>query len=117
MRGSTSRNAGLNSASCSSTASLRLLDRRPHQVAPLGPRPVVVLDVVEAEQMLEREPGDARPFTDAAICDDRLIAADPLGAVQRSQVVEALERAVLVAVLAPRDALGAGNVAAALAGF
>src|SRR5947207_11867696 len=93
------------------------LDRDSDQVAPFGPGSVVVLDVVEPEEVLEREPGEARPLADAAIRDDRLIAGDSLRAVERSQLVKALERAVVVAVLAPRNALGAGNVAAALAGF
>src|SRR5262249_34083353 len=102
-------------ASNSPRSSLRLLDRRAHQVAPLRPRTVVVLHVLEAEQMLEREPGEARPLADAAVRDHWLIAGNALRRVERAQLVEALERAVLVAVLAPRNALGAGNVAAALA--
>src|SRR5262249_44078649 len=56
-----------------------------------------------------------RALADAAVCDHRLIAVDSLRRIEPFQLVEALEGAVLVAVLAPRDALGARNVAAALA--
>src|SRR6476619_3818863 len=96
---------------------LRLLHRRTDQVSPLGPRPVVVLDVLEAEQVFQHEPRDARPFADAAVRDHGSVARHALSAVKRLQLVDALERAVLVAVLAPGNALRARNVSAALAGF
>ena len=96
---------------------LRLLHRRADEIAPLGPRAVVVLHVLEAEQVLQHEPREARAFADAAVRDHRLIARDALRGVQRFQIVEALERPIVVAVPAPRDALRAGDVSAALAGF
>src|SRR5207302_418651 len=96
-------------------ALLRLLHWRADEIAPLGPRAVVVLHVLEAEQMLQHEPREARPLADAAVRDHRTIGGHALRGVQRLQLVEALERAVLVAVLSPRNALRAGNVAAALA--
>src|SRR5207244_9912370 len=37
-------------------AGLRLLNRRPDQVAPLGPRAVVVLHVLVSEQVLQNKP-------------------------------------------------------------
>src|SRR2546423_4270362 len=67
--------------------------------------------------MLQREPREARSFADAAVRDHRPVACDPLRGIERSQFVEALERAIVVAVLAPRDALRAGDVAAPLAGL
>ena len=67
--------------------------------------------------MLQREPRQARSLADAAIRDDRLIAHDALRGVQRPQLLHALERAIIVAVLAPRDAPGARDVAAALTRF
>src|SRR5579884_3076393 len=94
-----------------------LLHRRADQVAPLGPRAVVVAHVGESEQVLQREPRQARTLADAAVGDHRLVVRDPLRGVERLQLVEALERAVVVAVLAPRDALRAGDVTAALAGL
>src|SRR6185295_860109 len=94
-----------------------LFDRRADQVAPLGPRAVIVLDVAEAEQMLHHEPGEARSLADAAVRNHRPVAGDALRRIHRLQIVEALERAVVVAVLPPRNALRAGDVAAALAGF
>src|SRR6266542_3743957 len=50
-----------------------LLDRDVHEVAPLRPRAVVVLDVVDAEQLVQHEPGVRRAFADAAVGDDRLV--------------------------------------------
>src|SRR3954469_12031871 len=96
---------------------LGLLHRRADQVAPLGPGTVVVLDVLEPEQVFQHEPRDARAFADAAVGDHGSVARDALSAVERLQFVDALERPVLVAVLAPGNALRARNVAAALAGF
>src|SRR3954466_1905756 len=71
------------------------------QVPPLGPRAAVVLHLVEAEQVLHREPRQARALADAAVGDHRLVAGNPFLRVERPQLVEALERAVVVAVLAP----------------
>src|SRR5262245_29364046 len=47
-------------------------DRRADQIAPFGPGAVIILDVLEAEQVLEHEPGVARALADAAVGDDRL---------------------------------------------
>src|SRR6185436_4699972 len=63
------------------------------------------------------EPCEARALADAAVRDDRTVAGDALIGVQLLQLRFALERAVVVAVLSPGDALRAWNVAAALAGF
>src|SRR5215831_4272742 len=67
--------------------------------------------------MLEHEPGQARTFADAAVGDDWRVALNPLISVQLLQLVHAFEGPVVVAVLPPRDALGARNVAATLARF
>ena len=48
-----------------------LLDRHVDEVAPLGPRAVVVLDVVAAEQLVQDEPRVRRALADAAVGDDR----------------------------------------------
>ena len=53
-----------------------LLDRDVDQVAPLGPRAVVVLDVVLAEQLVEHEPGVRRALADPAVGDHRLAVLD-----------------------------------------
>src|SRR5215212_5733787 len=55
----------------SSSRAVLLLDRRSYQVAPLGPRAVVVLHVFEAEQILQGEPGVAAALADAAVRDGR----------------------------------------------
>src|SRR5882724_440843 len=96
---------------------LWFLDRRPDQIAPFGPGAVVVLHVLEAEKILHRKPRQARALTDAAVGDDRLVARNPLLGIQRLQLAETLEGPIVVAVLPPRNALGAGNVATALAGL
>src|SRR5438094_10591961 len=88
-----------------SAFTLRLLHRRADEVAPLGPRAVVVLHVLEAQQMLQHKPREARAFADAAVRDDRRVALDPLIAVELLQLVDALECPIVVAVLPPRNAL------------
>src|SRR5205823_9930918 len=93
------------------------LNRRTDKVSPFRPRSIVVLHLLEPEQVLQREPREARSFADAAVRNHRLIARNALRRVQRAQLVEALERPVVVAVLAPRDALRAWNVSAALTGL
>src|SRR5262249_30950373 len=96
---------------------LRFLHRSADEIAPLSPRAVIVLDVLESEQVLQREPCQARSLADAAVRDDRLIVADALRRIQGAELIEVLERAVVVAVFPPRDVLRAGNMAAALARF
>src|SRR5438477_7220777 len=110
------RRKQISAGSAGSALHRRLLFHgRADQIAPLGPRAVVVLHVRETQEMLEGEPGEARSLADAAVRDDRLIARDALRGVQRLQVVKALEGAIVIAVLPPRNALRAGNVSAALA--
>ena len=46
-----------------------LLDRHGHHVAPLGPRAVVVAHVVDAEQLVQHEPGVRRALADPAVGD------------------------------------------------
>ena len=62
-----------------------LFDRHVDEVAPLGPRAVVVLDVLLAEQLVQHEPGVRRALADPAVGDDRLAVRDPLAAVQASR--------------------------------
>src|ERR1700687_2719142 len=58
------------------------LNRRAHQVAPLGPRAVVVADVFIAEQILQDKPGVRAALTDATVGDDFLIARNALASVK-----------------------------------
>jgi len=89
-----------------------LLDRRAHQVAPLGPRAVVVADVFIAEQILQHKPGVRAALADAAVSDDFLIARDALAGVKLPERVGGLERAVLGHGLRPRNIRRAGDVPA-----
>src|SRR5215471_11333077 len=97
------------------SASVLFLDRDVHEIAPLGPGAVVVADVAEAEQVLEREPRVAAALADPAVGDRRAGRRQPVVfAVQLLQLVRRLERPVVgVDRLRPRDALRAGDVAAA----
>src|SRR6058998_3199659 len=54
-----------------------LFDRRPDEVAPLRPRPVVVLHVRVPEEVLQDEPRVGRPLPDPAVRDDLLVRRDP----------------------------------------
>src|SRR5437588_7757338 len=93
------------------------LDRSAHQVAPLGPRTVVVGDVVVAEQIFQNKPCVAGALADAAIGDHRLGTVDAFAAIERAQLVRRFESAIVVARLTPWNVARVGNVAAALAGL
>src|SRR6266511_1325098 len=93
------RSSGFMPAPGSSRGGLRraALDGGGDQVAPLGPAPVVVPDVLHAEEVLEDEPAVARPLPDAAIGDHRLLSGDPVVGVELPQLLGALEGPILVA--------------------
>src|SRR3954453_19005131 len=92
-----------------------LLDRHADEGAVLGPRTVVVLDVLVAEELVQREPGVARPLPDAAVGDGVAAVVPTLRAGGLAQLVVGLERAVLVGRLAPRHVDRGRDVTAALA--
>src|SRR3712207_2775104 len=91
-------------------------DRDADQGAVLGPRAVVVLHVLVAEQLAEHEPGVARALTDAAVRDGVLALVETGLGVELGQLLVALEGAVLVGRLAPRHVHGGGVVARPLRG-
>ncbi len=87
------------------------------EVAPFGPRAVVVADPAEAQQILEDEPGVRAALADAAVSDDFVLAGNAFGFVEFFQVVERFEGAVFVGSLRPGDIRSLGNVAGALGSF
>src|SRR6185369_9885117 len=89
-------------------------DRHPHQVAPLGPRAVIVADLWEAEQVGEDEPGVAGPLSDAAVGDHVIgqIEAE-LVLIYGREFGGALEGAVVVGRLLPGLAHRTRDVTAA----
>src|SRR4051812_8916193 len=91
-----------------------LLDRDADERAVLDPAAVVVLDVGLAEQLAQHEPGVARALADPAVGDGRLAVVEALLGVELLQLLVALECAVLVGRLAPRDVLRGRDVAALL---
>src|SRR4051812_17599635 len=91
------------------------LDRRADQIAPLGPRTVVVLHVLESEQVFQHEPRVAGALPDAAVRDHRLVSGDPLRRVQSLQLLRTLERAIVVARLRPGNVLRPRDVTTTLA--
>src|SRR6056297_61111 len=93
------------------------LDRRADEVPPLGPRAVVVPDVVVAEQLVQEEPLDRRALADATVGDRRLVAVDAGVGVELAELVRALERPVLVQRRPDGDVARAGDVSAALRGL
>src|SRR5260370_17001973 len=72
-----------------------LFDGRAYQVAPLGPRAIVIADVLVAEQILQREPGVRAALSNAAVGDDFLFAGDTLAAVDLAEPVRALQPSFL----------------------
>src|SRR5206468_5064900 len=55
------------------------------------------------EQLLQREPSVGAAFADTAVGDDVAVGGDPLGLVQSLELIRALEGAVIVRGLDPRD--------------
>src|SRR5205807_6995536 len=49
------------------------------EVAPFGPRAVVVANLVQAQQIFEDEPGVGAALTDAAVRDDVVLSGNTLG--------------------------------------
>src|SRR5207249_8732087 len=62
------------------------------EVAPFGPRAVVVANLVQAQQIFEDEPGVGAALTDAAVRDDVVLSGNTLGLVEFFQLVVGLER-------------------------
>src|SRR5438093_7264999 len=94
---------------------LPFLNRRRHQVAVLGPTAVVVFHVVEAEQVFQHEPSVAGTFADAAIGNGVLLRINAfLLDVNGAQFVSRFECSIRRNGGAPGNALGAGDVSAAL---
>src|SRR5690349_21304395 len=92
-----------------------LLDRDADERAVLGPRAVVVLHVLVAEQLVQREPGVARPLADAAVGDGLAAVIQAGLGVELGEVLVGLESAVLVRGLAPRHVERRRDVTAPLA--
>src|SRR5829696_673945 len=105
---------------CSTSRAMRLLRSKPltlyggaYQVAPLGPRAVVVAHSVVAEQVGEHEPGVGGPLADPAVGYYVLSPAQAgLALVDLTQLVGALEGPVLPDGPSPRHVRGPGNVPA-----
>src|SRR3954451_391149 len=89
-------------------------DRRPHEVAPLRPRAVVVAHLRIPEQVVQHEPGVAGPLPDPAVRDHVVLRREAeLVTVDPAQLVGSLERAVLVRRRLPRLAQRTRDVPAA----
>src|SRR5437588_7242784 len=92
----------------------RLLDGYAHQASPLGPRAIVILDVLIAEQVGEHKPGVAAALANTAVRHHPLVGCDALALVQGTQLLGAFEGAIGVDGLAPRNAPGTRDVSGAL---
>src|SRR5213594_1976314 len=62
-------------------------DGRTDEVAPFGPRTVVVTNVTVAQEILQDEPGVRTALTDAAVGDDLVLAGNAFRLVELLQVV------------------------------
>src|SRR5437899_1647191 len=110
---------------CSASCGDRLLltgasfvdDGRTDEVAPFGPRTVVVTNVTVAQEILQDEPGVRTALTDAAVGDDLVLAGNAFRLVELLQVVQGFEGAVFVGSLNPRNVGRAGKVSGTLGGF
>src|SRR5215213_6568308 len=97
------------------TSSGSALDGNPDEVPPLGPAPIIVADLLVAQQVGQDEPGVAAALTDAAIDDHVVLPLQPgLRFVDGAQLLGGLEGAVLgVDGPRPGDVRRARDVAAA----
>src|SRR5262249_24069873 len=95
------------------------LDGGTDHVAPFHPRAVVILDARESQEVLEDEPSVARSLAGAVVDNDgpELARLDALTCKQRFQLVEFLERSIIITALVPRHVPGAGNMSSALRRF
>src|SRR5262249_13556450 len=91
-----------------------LFDRRADQVAPFGPRTVVVAHLRLTEQASLHKPGVRGGLANAAVGDHFGAPGPPLAAVKLAERLGALERPVLVDRLCPGHIDGPRNVAPAL---
>jgi hypothetical protein len=64
-----------------------LFDRHVHEVPPLRPRAVVVLDLLVAQQLAENEPGVGAALADAAVGGYVLAGGDALRLVELLQLL------------------------------
>src|SRR5260221_89964 len=97
---------------------LALRDGRADQIAPLGPRAVVVAHARVPQQLRQHEPGVRGALADAAVRDNLAVGCDALAAIDRTQLVGGLERAVGgIGCRGPGGALRPRNGAAALGAF
>src|SRR5580693_6754667 len=87
------------------------------QVAPLGPRTVIIAHVVVAQQILQHKPGVRTALADAAISDDFIGARNTFWLIEPLKILERLEGAIFVGSLRPRDIRGLGDVSGALCRF
>src|SRR5258708_16822970 len=102
-----------NRCACHQRTSLSL-NGSADQAAPLGPGAVVVAHIRVTEQVVQREPGVAAAFTDAAVGDDIFIGRNALATVDCLEFFSALEGTIFAHRSAPGDVGRARNVPAAL---
>src|SRR6185436_12042393 len=105
----------LASFSGSSGMTASALDGDPDEISPFGPAPIIVADLLVAQQMGQDEPGVAAALADAAVDDDVVVLLQPrLSFVDGTQLAGGLERAVLgVDGARPGDVGGSRDVPAA----
>src|SRR5918998_4940994 len=92
---------------CRSNRESSALDGGAHQVAPLGPGPVVVPDLVVAQEVGQDEPRVRRTLPDAAVSYDVVISTQTgLALVDALELLGALEGSVLPDCARPRHVRG-----------
>ena len=95
-RSPTGRLVALARGRSASIGDVQVHDGHSYQVAPLGPGTVVVADFFVTEQILQDKPGVGAALADTAVGDGFIGASDALGLIQGLQLIEGLERAVVV---------------------
>lgn len=91
-------------------SSRALLDRGVHDRTPFDPGAVIVPHVAVSQQVLEHKPRVRAALADPAIRNDILVRGGSFPPVKLLQIVNRLERAVLLDGLGPGNALRTGDV-------
>src|ERR1700733_3949174 len=94
-----------------------LFDWRTDQVAPFGPRTVVIFHAVVAQEIFQNEPGVRTALANPAVRDHFILSCYAFAFVKRLQRFRRFERAIFIRRLNPRNIRCPWDVSAPLRGL
>src|SRR4029077_1124360 len=91
---------------------LTFLNRRPHAVSPLGPRAIIIANLLVPEKVRQNEPGMAGTLADTAIDDGFAIGIESRFAlIDGLELFRGSEGGIVIGGSLPGKALGPGDMA------